>query len=981
MILLLAGIAYAVSNPRPIITVNFGEYVSIVSESGLTNPLLVNLGTRQGVEISLYERLDILDSRYAKTFRYQPSKLDEGDYNFTILAEDIAGNRKTSSLNFTVKFLPLDIDIIEPTYGVTNKSIVNITIRTSRSIGCRHILLEGEDGYDYDSLLPFDFSSLHEHKLYNYNKFNTKPFLYVRCRDATTEQEYEKYFKLILDSTKPIITAIAVFPERITEGRAPFVFNVSLVTNEPTNCTYDNKNFLGDMSLEHNASIPVNEDNKIYKYNASCIDRAGLASELKEFSLKVNTSIESDIILVSPVDWTSSQPVTFHVRTIKSSRCSYNNGSGSYTSFGSGLAYEHSVSLNLPEGRHNYIVECRYIITPGNEVKVSKTFEIKVDRTAPTKPIVNDTSELGNYPEYSPFPNKLKASFKSYDASSGIKEFAYKIMEGTTEIANGIAEKGDCNNGWCTNAFYIEGLTLENNTQYKLKAKARDNAGVESLEETSNGVTIDTSKQVDDTTAPSGSITKNITSTSVVITLQCIDSGLQATGCNNALMQYDTAPSANACILKSYTGAVAITSDEWFCWQVGDYAGNLKSGSEFINVTKETRKDADNDGVIDSDDNCPSRSNSNQRDDDNDDIGDACDNCPDRSNPSQEDSDNDDVGNSCDDCPGTPYGQRADAKGCSSSQRGKDSDNDGMPDSWEIQYGLDPNNDDAGIDSDDDGFTNLEEYRARTDPKDPDSHPSAASGDSDMDRISNSDDKCPNTNSGESVDSDGCSSAQKLKDSDGDGMPDSWELANGLNPNDPGDANLDKDSEGLINLNEYSYGTNPTIKDTDDDLYSDKDEIDKGTDPLDPNSHPSLGIISTMLFVLGILILLGGAGFLAYTQIMKRKESFEIKPKQGPIKPFRQPFKPAAPAKILPKVPIAPSKPFSTTPPQTASQPKAVQEKIEKRRAERREERRKVIEGITKPSMKSDVFAKLSKITSEDKKEAFKRLSELSKKK
>ena len=31
--------------------------------------------------------------------------------------------------------------------------------------------------------------------------------------------------------------------------------------------------------------------------------------------------------------------------------------------------------------------------------------------------------------------------------------------------------------------------------------------------------------------------------------------------------------------------------------------------------------------------------------------------------------------------------------------------------------------------------------------------------------------------------------------------------------------------------------------------------------------------------------------------------------------------------------------------------------------------------------MKSDVFAKLSKITSEDKKEAFKRLSELSKKK
>lgn len=47
-----------------------------------------------------------------------------------------------------------------------------------------------------------------------------------------------------------------------------------------------------------------------------------------------------------------------------------------------------------------------------------------------------------------------------------------------------------------------------------------------------------------------------------------------------------------------------------------------------------------------------------------------------------------------------------------------DTDNDGMPDSWEESYGLDPRNpDDADLDLDGDGLSNLKEYKAGTNPR------------------------------------------------------------------------------------------------------------------------------------------------------------------------------------------------------------------------------------------------------------------------
>lgn len=125
-----------------------------------------------------------------------------------------------------------------------------------------------------------------------------------------------------------------------------------------------------------------------------------------------------------------------------------------------------------------------------------------------------------------------------------------------------------------------------------------------------------------------------------------------------------------------------------------------------------------------------------------------------------------------------------------------DSDGDGMTDTYEDRYNLNPGSpNDANRDPDGDGLTNLEEFNARTKPRNTD------------------------------TDGDGLSDAEELllgtdptrADSDGDTIPDKWELDYGLDPLDRADGDLDPDRDGLTNQQEYERMSDPSNPDTDGD--------------------------------------------------------------------------------------------------------------------------------------------------------------------
>ena len=271
-----------------------------------------------------------------------------------------------------------------------------------------------------------------------------------------------------------------------------------------------------------------------------------------------------------------------------------------------------------------------------------------------------------------------------------------------------------------------------------------------------------------------------------------------------------------------YTPNVDFEGPDTFTWSIHDGI----SESNFATVTVISGvPDADNDGVSDFDDNCPTNSNSSQADTDSDGEGDACD----------ADDDDDGLVDSSDNC-------RLDV-----NQGQADTDNDGAGDV------CDPDDDNDGVE---DLVDNCQwAGNESQDDTDRDREGDACDMDDDDDGVPDTEDNCPLVTNMDQEDTDGAAPGDACsEDDDGDGVPDTddncMKDANVEQINTDGDSagdacDQDDDGDGIIDTEDNCpLGPNAEQRDADGDGHGDVCDEDDEDDGVNDSEDNCPGVVN-----------------------------------------------------------------------------------------------------------------------------------------
>lgn len=636
-------------------------------------------------------------------------------------------------------FAAAAVTLAEPRFGVANQSTFNLTVTSSSAATCRYST-PFEKGFA--EMAPFSETGAATHKLKDFNpQVSGKFMFFVECSNLEKGS-----FELSVDSSPPIITRAVASPSPVIEF--PLEAMLVVETNEKATCKY---NGLDSAAFEvmtaffkaadadkvkdnyenyHEAKVTGLSDKTSYTYNITCRNLAQMTSSVAKISLSVDTSVAPAIAEIKPASGfaTTSKEVELSVTTNKKSVCSYGDTTEYKESGGnfSQLTVNHQVTLTLEPRQHKYYVKC--LFEGPKEVTGDTLFA--VDITPPLALSINDSHDLSGVEEgYTYYLDRLKIKFVSEDNESGIDFYNYTIIEDST---------GKAIQGWTTtmdSTLTVRELKLKDGERYYVQAYAQNKAGLRTETVRSSGVVVnvllnkeyacsDKVKDGDETDIDcGGSCTAKCTNSKVCISNRdcksayCVGNICKAGSCTDSYVNHDETDTdcggscSRKCDIsqkcKKNTDCETSICSEGTCIAEGPCSNKrLDEGETDVDcgglcVAVKNKKCSLNQKCLENSD-CktgvcgPVGRCANQNDLDTDGVLNDRDNCPEAQNKDQKDTDMDKTGDACD----------------------KDNDNDGMPNEWEVKYGLNPlDSSDALTDLDADGLANLKEFKAGSSPK------------------------------------------------------------------------------------------------------------------------------------------------------------------------------------------------------------------------------------------------------------------------
>jgi hypothetical protein len=791
------------------------------------------------------------------------NKLPNGSYVLNITYEDAIGNKDYAEFRFFVNIKPTNITFVNPRYGYTPVDKFDFIIATSQQATCR-FTKKTNPNIDINSfdLMNNSFTSDYTGKLHKFKNFTmsvngirtSRVPLWIRCRDKFGFDSEPVYTTFTLDSVPPKMTA-SFNPNPILEstdvsGEFKLVSTLNILTDKAAFCRYWQNSFLiklnGDNTTSHSAQIINNQITSgvgYYSYNLSCSSLANITSYLENTTLNVNLNETLKIGTISPADQSYvSGDFDFNVSTNKLSNCYYTIG-GQETSFSgeSASSLREKHRANVQVGPEGIK---RYSIRCERTNSGSKETATKVITLMADFSAPNMTAINASY-----CSNSITMGWDASESISTPVSFNYTVTDSNGTVIIPPSVTG-------SKSRYVSGLSIDKNKQYTIIVNAINSLGMVSHDSSAPvtdaigsklcGYTNGTDKSTCENGVRDGSETD-------------IDCGGVCSGCGPG----DKCKISNDCA-------------SGYCDQV--------NGTCQASLCENSKKDSSNDETdIDCGGNkCSERCKEGKKCDENNDCESSL-NCKDSKCTRSTCIDNLKGINEADvDCGGVCLNQD---KLCVVGQMCLD-DTDCQ--SNYCRNGI------CTAASCSDGKENQDETDTDC-------------GGATCEQRCDTGKKCKeDTDCGTNLfcKNNLCDSTQN-KDSDKDGIPDYWEVKYDLDPNDPSDAEADKDGEGLVNLDEFKHNTKPDNKDTDGDGWTDKQEIDTGTDPLDPANHPESNFLRYLLYSLLVLLVLGGGGYLGYTEYadMKRKKQQPKSPsmmQKQEQKPAQKPFARLQPPPLRP---------------------------------------------------------------------------------